>query len=743
MARLIFILLATLALPALAADAGEGLHAFNPPPGDISVDFLRQIFGGVLDGMKTGAGLEGQQTVVGAMMGVFNLAVLFLAMVFVAYTTIKATVDSAHSGELLGKSMSSVWVPLRTVAGTTFLLPTTSGFSLIQMGVLWLALQGVGVADAMWQAGMERLAVTGTLGRLSVPDARPLAANILRAEVCMAAMNKQYVAEERKERIVSAKIILPNFSLANRQSLQPTGSVLADNLYSTAAQLANSLYATVDYRWQSTERLSSAAACGSLSWKEESQQGALTEDMTHASRAPIMRAHTRAVEAMIQELRPVAQQIVDWKRPVAGAVEAAATHYEDAVAVAAKAAVDASPDVAQESFIKHSETGGWVLAGTWFNQMARLNDSIQSAANMLPVSQPTRVEDLEIKEALVGYRDAMTFTDEYLKDRGAAPRQSYEVSVSDATSLRSGDDVWRLLSVPAMAGLDAITQRIAGANTSPVTQLRALGNDVITAGLKIKAAMFLIAGFAGSRASDWTVGNVFNVSEALKTISGTVEWASSALWALGAMLAYYLPAIPAFMWVMGVIRWLASVAEAVLAAPLLAAFQIHPGGDDVAGRSGPGLMLILAMVMQPALLLAGLMLSALMMYPAGALVNMMFLGMVSGVTGSDGFGIVGLVAMSALYVAMMVAAMHACFALISAVPDNVMRYVGSQAGAPTIGAPQVDKGASGLEGGTKGAGAGAAKEGWAPHRDKGHSSGTTGGPENNISNADHLPSPKD
>lgn len=723
--RLIFILMATLTMPVLAADTSTDLHAFTPPPGDISVDFLRQTFGSILEGMKTGGGVaDGQQTVIGSMMGKFNLAVLFLAMLFVIYTTVKGVVDSAHDGVVLGKKMSEVWVPIRTVGGMAILLPLSSGYSMIQMSVLWLALQGVGVADTLWQAGMKQLAVTGTLGRLSVPDARPLAANILRAEVCAAAMNKQYEESGRTERIVATPVPLTQIS-------------------GTAKHLDEAVYTTIEYRWRSTERSSSAAACGSLSW-QESSPGKLTEDSTQAAREPIMQAHAMAVVAMIQELRPAAQQIVAWKLPARGAVDAAAAHYEDAVAKAAKYAVDASPDVAQQSFLKNAETGGWVLAGTWWNHMAKLNDSIQAAANMMPVSRPMRIEDLEVKEVLIGYRDAMTITDEFLLDRTAAPRRNYEEEIDAATarSVRSSSDFWRLLSAPAMAGLDAITQRIAGANTSPVTQLRAIGNDIITAGMTIKGTMFVIAGFAGSRASDWTVGNVFNVSEALKTISGTVEWASSALWALGAMLAYYLPAIPAIWWVMGVVRWLASVAEAVLAAPLMAAMHVHPGGDDLVGRAGPGYMLILAMVMQPALLLGGLMLSALMMYPAGALVNMMFLGMVSGVSGSDGFGIVGLVAWSALYVAMMVMAMHACFALISAVPDNVMRYVGSQAGAAGIGAPQGEKGAGGLDAGAKGAGAAAARGG-SPAGSAGGKGRSSGATENTLSNADHLPAAKD
>lgn len=725
MARLILTLLATLALPALAADAGgDGMRAFNPPPADVSTDFLRQIFGSILDGMKSGAGLDGQQTVVGAMMGVFNLAILFLTMVFVVYTTIKATVDSAHDGVLLGNKMSEIWVPIRTVGGTAFLLPLASGFSLIQMGVLWLALQGVGVADAVWSAAMGKLAINGTLGRVSVPDARPLAASVLRSEVCMAAMNKQYSESGWPERIQA--------------------DVAPRMLVNTAAKRLD-LYTTTEYRWHSTASSSSAAACGTLSW-QQSAQDSLTRDNTQALAAPIMEAQARAVAAMIQELRPVAQQIVAWKRPAPALIDAAAARYEDAIAVAAKAAVDASPDVAQRSFIEHAETGGWILAGTWFNHMIRVNDTIQSTANMVPVSQPVRIDKLEIREVLQTYHDATAFTEEYLMDRSGAARRNYEEEIDGAAarSIRSSNEVWRLLSLPAIAGLDSLTQRIAGANTSPLTQLRVLGNDIISAGAAIKASMFVLAGFAGSRASDWTIGNVFNVTEALKTISGTVEWASSSLWALGALLAYYLPAVPVIWWIAGVIRWLASVAEAVLAAPLMAAMHVHPGGDDLVGRAGPGYMLILAMIIQPALLLFGLILAALMTYPAGALVNMMFLSVVSGIAGTSFVGIVGFISFTALYVVMMIVAVQGCFALISAVPDNVMRFVGSQAGAQGVGMVQGEKGVGSLEGGAKGAGSGAAKGHSGDQRSASKMGGGDGGvTENAFSNADHLSAPKD
>ncbi len=707
--RWILILMVMLALPAWAADTvtANNLHAFTPPPGDISVDFLHQIFGTAPDGIGAG----GNGTVIGAMMGVFNSAVLFLAMIFVVYITVKGTMDSAHDGVLLGKKMSEIWVPIRTVGGTGMLLPMVSGFSLIQIGVLWLAIQGVGVADAAWTAAMSQFATNGTLGRVSVPNARPLAANIFRSEVCAAAMNKQYTDSGRATRIT--------LSMPSPQQL-PNGDLVTT------------------WGWGSPEFIN-PTVCGSLSW-QQSSQSALTADATRAAAIPILQAQAIAVAQMIAELQPTAQMIVAWQHPAPGALDIAAKHYEDAIAVAAKAAVDASPDVAKRAFIEKAQTGGWILAGSWFNQMIRLNDSIQAATNMVPVSKPINIDSLEVQDALITYRDAMQFTDEYEKNRSAAPRDAYEESVQDAKSIRSSDDVWRLLSVPAMHSMDAITQRIAGANTSPLMQLRAIGNDIIDAGVVIKAAMFILAGTSESRISSWTIGNFFNVGEALKTISGTVEWISSSLWAIGAVLAYYLPAVPTIFWLTSVIRWLASVAEAVMAAPLMAAMAIHPSGDDVVGRSGPGMMLILAMVMQPVLLVIGFVLAALMTYPAGQLVNMMFIGMVSGATAGSFVGFISLISYCCLYVAMMVLSMHACFALISAVPDNVMKFVGSQAGAQGIGTQQAQEGIGGLKGGAAGAGAAAAKPtmGKPDSSSSKSKSGSDAESSNGFTNADHI-----
>lgn len=735
LARFLFLpagLLAAGAAFAAGADAG-GLHAFTPPPGDTSVDYLAQIFGPLIDALKSsvsGQAAAQGQTVIGAMMEVFNLAVLFLGMIFVLYTTIKGTVDTAHTGELLGKKMSEVWTPIRTVGGTALILPAASGFSLLQMMVLWLALQGIGIADAVWNAAMDRLAVNGSLGYVSIPDARPLAANILRSQICMASMNRQYQDSGVSTRIqfVPSSVPVSIGALDGSPTLHPVQS-----------------YVDRSYSWQATDRTLNRDVCGSISFQDSPQSKDLSVDL----RRTLLAAHSQAVRAMIDELQPVADKIANFKGvPPAGAIDVAANHYKSTLQAAANQAIAATPSAARDAFIQSSKDAGWVAAGAWWPKMTALNDAVQNAVNALPTSKAASIDRLETKETLQNYSDALVVTEEYLKDRAGAPRAGApraEVA-AEVRNIRSADDFWKILSLPAMTALDKLTQRIAGANTSPVTQMRSIGNDIVSIGLVMKATMFTAAGVLGAKDIDYTVGLLFNVADALKTVSGSVEWLSNTLWVIGAMLAYYLPAVPVIFWVMGVVRWLASVAEATLASPITAAMIIHPDGHDVTGRSGSGFMLIISMVIQPALLLFALVLAILMTYPGAALVNELFIQMVAGTAGNTGVGLVGLVAWTALYVTMQILVMHSAFALVSAVPGNVMAFVASQAGAQGV-VKSGDEAYHNLQGGAAGAGAGMARGGLPMDRGGSGGSGKGGGKagreENGFSNADHLPEARD
>jgi len=683
-----------------AADQAASLNQFTPPAGDVSVEYLREIFGGLVDSVihNTQPGAGQTDGVLGAMFRVYNGAVMFLGMLFVAYTSMKGLVDSAHDGEVLGKKMSSIWVPLRTVGGSALVLPLSSGYSLIQVVILWLAVQGAGIGDSIWTAAIDQLSLDGSLTHVSMPDSRPLAANILRYEVCAAAMNKQFSESGRTTRILvsESQQHASNSSEVNAGGL--AGAALPGYAaYSAVSSYLNASYTTTSFSWGSPDYIN-PAVCGSLNW-QESQQSNMGAGNTNIVKAPIIAAQAQAVRAMIAQLQPVAQQIVDYKTPAPGAIDAAAAAYENTIQAAAHQAIKLSPDVAREGFLQYARDGGWIYAGTWFNHIISLNDAIQSAVNTLPVSRPMDIEDKEAQEVLLNYQSAMTTTDQYLKNRSGAPHAAYDAEVDAALVPHSWDDFMRLLSLPALKGIETVTTDIAGSNLSPVSQLRVTGNDMVTAGVVIQGAIFTAAGIAGARGVDWTVGNLFDFKSAIATVSSSINILIAILWATGLSLAYYLPATPYIAFMTGVARWLVSVFEAVLAGPILAVAHI-PEGDDAVGKAGPGYMLILAMVIQPALMLFALVASIAISKPLANLVNQGFMAMVSGITAGSFTGLLGFVALCAVYTVIMITVLHVCFGLIHSMPEQVMRFIGGAVGGRNI-AEGLDKEAGhSLSGGT-------------------------------------------
>lgn len=130
---------------------------FTPSASDQSVVYLSYIFG-VVNGVLNGTGSQ----ILGKMFNVFNLSLLMLGALVAFYTTIMAVLHTGQDGEFMGKKWNSLFVPLRTLFGVMLIVPTSTGYSLIQVAVMWIVLQGVGAANGIWQEVMVYL--TGSDG---------------------------------------------------------------------------------------------------------------------------------------------------------------------------------------------------------------------------------------------------------------------------------------------------------------------------------------------------------------------------------------------------------------------------------------------------------------------------------------------------------------------------------------------------------------------------------------------------
>ncbi|HGP1324293.1 TPA: DotA/TraY family protein [Pseudomonas aeruginosa] len=663
------------------AESSGGLNQFTPPPGDTSVDFLEEVFGSIVGTINSGGNVEGGETedVLGSMMSVFGGAVMFLGMIFIAYTTVKGAVDSAQDGEVLGRKMSDVWIPLRTAAGATLLLPLGHGYSLIQVLVLWLAIQGVGIGDAIWSQAVDQIGRDGMLSRPLIPDSRPLAANILKFEVCAEAMNKQFEASGRSTRIQA---------VASTRKVVNTGEIdvdLADAIpiyggVNLVQKYDRASYQVTDYKWRANDSsYLNPDVCGALTWKQswEASEGNAN---TNVIKEPIMAAHAKAVLQMIQDIRPTAQQIVAGQKPAPGVIDPAANAYENSLRAAAKAAVAQTSDRAAADFLVAAKDGGWLFAGTWYQHVVKMNDVMQSTLNGLPAADPVSIAEKETKETLQTYTDTMLAADEYAKHRVDSVRNTYYAE-TNVREPRDGEGAWeyvkKMMSAPFMGAINQMTQSIAGSNLNHMSQMKSFGDVIVTSGEVMLAAMASASGAANSLAAKVTVGAVFDAGAVIQLASGIITTFVLLLFFFGVTLSTYVPMIPFITWTTSVVNWFVLVLESVIAAPLFAVAHIHPDGDDAVGRAGQGYMMILSLVMRPALMLFGLIGGMLLTQPLVGYINAAFMSVVAGIQADSMTGIVSFIAYVAIYVVMMTTVVHLVFSLIHWVPDNILRWIGN------------------------------------------------------------------
>ena len=173
---------------------------FSVERSDTSLQMLEQIFG-LVDGVLYGTGTQ----VVGQMFGVFNAAVLALGGIFLTYTLLVSTINTAQDGEVMGKQWSSIWIPIRVTCGVGLLVPKASGYCMMQVFVMWIVVQGIGAANQVWGAALNYLESGGVLTSKPLvsgtesPDSssnllnnnrKDVVGSVLQSLVCMNAMER-------------------------------------------------------------------------------------------------------------------------------------------------------------------------------------------------------------------------------------------------------------------------------------------------------------------------------------------------------------------------------------------------------------------------------------------------------------------------------------------------------------------------------------------------------------------------
>lgn len=112
---------------------------------DLSMSYLEQIFGNV-PGV-----LQGSSTLLSQMFYIFNMGVFAVVGLVLSMIIVTNTVNTGAQGQFMGRrNQSPYWIWFRSFTGVTILMPSYNGYSLIQVVIMWVAVQGIGLSNAIW-----------------------------------------------------------------------------------------------------------------------------------------------------------------------------------------------------------------------------------------------------------------------------------------------------------------------------------------------------------------------------------------------------------------------------------------------------------------------------------------------------------------------------------------------------------------------------------------------------------------
>lgn len=418
MKRFLLLVLVLLVPGYVFADTGVSGFNFTPPQTDLAVSFLGDIFG-VVTGVLHGTG--GQ--IFGTMFGIFNAAVLSFGSIIVMYTLFVGTLYTAHEGKALGEKWGSLWVPIRTVIGIGAMIPQATGYSFIQIFIMWLVVQGVGAADSIWNGALTYIERGGIIVQsaqslnsmgnatatspneninsiTNVVTSNPkiifTAGNILKSETCMYIIHNALMKQAAQNPNPSGAQV-PDFT----SSLQVTGAIskmsppcyLNDSRPGCAGQVDTT--GVVFF----PGNVSSAGAnyngiCGAVNWDisviPQGQPNAGAPDTSVGGTGGGLDSRSTAVMQMVLDMQPQAFQLAQIQFPPQGGGpnEITNSDFPPSPAQTVDSATDymsimgpyfnlinnSSIQSATQT-LEQAKSQGWLMAGSYYFLLSSLNNA--------------------------------------------------------------------------------------------------------------------------------------------------------------------------------------------------------------------------------------------------------------------------------------------------------------------------------------------------------------------------------
>ncbi|ECB1040883.1 hypothetical protein EU237_23065 [Salmonella enterica subsp. enterica serovar Schwarzengrund] len=610
--------------------------------------------------------------------GVFLAGILAFGGVLAGYTMLAGTLNTAHDGEMLGKKWSSLWLPVRTTLGVSMIMPIKGGFCAIQLIVVWLAVQGVGLADQTWNAFVEN-PLKGSVLPQPVIDRQisTLYQSAVSGYACIAAIKKDQGENEADGK--SAGIIDKLLNIT-KEEWNPGVTT------STTSGTNNGKKLVIEFGNKNRE--ASRNACGSIIYDmyatsdkviANAPQAALDLVDLNKIQRSLIPVHVTALSALLARASDVGNRIANDDDSInadyiANDMKVAGEAYKVAIALAANTAYQ---DSISKDTVESLKKDGFVSAGAWFIRIAMAQSAVNNVVNNVPIGTGVTGSMLEESTSWFGGSDKTDYPSvdkikKKVKTYFAKANMLNNNSASGAGAGTEGDQslLDKLMAVFSPSELAALfTAQAFTAN--PVVAIINIGLSLINFALVTYGVMTTVVLGIGTAANVIPGG----VISATTLVTPLVTGLLFALFWAGIRMAYVIAWKPFIVWFGAIIGWLVLVVESMFAAPLWMVAHLAPDQDGVVGKMGQGYMLILSLILRPVLMVIGFVVALSLMTPCLMLINA-FIAFTGDTIGVGAAAFIGKIVMITIYLKVVEETMNKLFGLIHSIPDSILQWIG-------------------------------------------------------------------
>ncbi|HHZ28484.1 MULTISPECIES: DotA/TraY family protein [Xanthomonas] len=705
---------------------------------------LRHIFGGVIDRLVAGADpdtVTAATSILGSMFSVFNSGVLVVGTMIVSYVAVVGVINTANDGEAMGRNWSSLWTPVRIVAGGASLLPTASGFSFIQLFAFMLALWGVGLANTVYDKGVA-------LGILS-PNGLVASVNDPGKYYGLREFARQYVAASYCARSANALYADPN----SGTSPQVQAGTNADQIFDTSGR-REYLFNIAD-RNPSTNLAGGQPVCGTVKIAEYAPQ--TKDDPTEQAMEQVRyQAQEQKKAAAVQMMAALDQWVNSWPTSISEAgwdsvysnrFNEIVSQYEQQVATGLANGLNNSQNqlaVGMSAYVNSLTADGWANAGGWFQRVGLVRTQLSNilseqvgqvgapsmtglpndARSSLLASSVSIVSDITKKaEEKSGYTSDDVKPEDIASAIPSDPMAAVNVGqmradmdaktsswinrrMKDIVDIAIGADsngtvpsVTSPVAIPGVTDPNGTVGRLcgtAGEIGGSLNRMKCIG-DYLTVTLAaakmidvtVKTSLTVLRVAAGTLSSVKGVGNGLDLD---KIVTPIWDWVMEVPLKQLAMLATYLeplafyfgvflPSLPYTIFMVVVCGWVLAVLQTAIAAPLWAVMHMTPDRTFV-GSQRQGYLLLMSLFARPALAVIGLFAGVLVSDPLIDYTARAFFSMRGAVATST--GTVGAISEFLTFAWWLIVfgftllpILYMSFGLPQVLPDKVLQWIGA------------------------------------------------------------------